>query len=236
MPFPLLPTKDCANWGPNGYASPFFDVLQIEPILKNLLKKSNLPLLFLLFSLSWTHAQVVDQAIGSIQMGYLGIWWNYESRLAKNWALRSEIGYEAPLLATIASDTRGLELRPDQYPLFSPVLALEPRWYYNSAKRQGNSKNTFHNSGNYASLAARYYPEILGYSPIGTNEVDGGFFIVASWGMRRNINYRWNIELGLGAGIDLTEIRRTEGTEDFEDFLLNMHLRIGYKFGHRAFQ
>lgn len=184
--------------------------------------------------------QVVDQSISGIQIGYLGIWVNNESKLAKNWALRSEIGYEAPFLATIAFDTKDLDFYPDQYPLFLPVFTLEPRWYYNSAKRQGNSKNTFHNSGNYASLAARYYPEVLAYSPRGINEVDGGLFIVLSWGMRRNIDYHWNIEIGLGVGIDLTEISRTEtangGTEDFEDLLFNIHLRIGYKFGSRPFQ
>lgn len=182
---------------------------------------------------------MVDETIGSVQLGVLGAWCNYEIRLAKNWALRSEIGYEAPIFATITANNRGL-VSPSRYPLFLPVLSLEPRWYYNSAKRQGNSKNTFHNSGNYVALSTRYYPEFLAYSPREFDQVDGGFFIVPSWGIRRNINYRWNVEIGLGIGIDLTEIRRNEtangGTEDFEDFLLNLHLRIGYKFEQRSFE
>ena len=185
-------------------------------------------------------AQTVDTSISSIQTGFLGVWWNNELRLAKNWALRSEIGYEAPLLASIEFDLKRLDFYENQSPLFLPVISIEPRWYYNSSKRQGNSQNTFHNSGNYVSIAARYYPEILAYSPKGINEVDGGFFIVPSWGIRRNINYRWNFEIGAGVGIDLTELNRSDkgigGTEDFEDYLFNLHLRIGYKFGSTAFQ
>lgn len=187
-----------------------------------------------LFSIS-TNAQVVDESISGIQIGYLGVWWNNELRLTKNWALRSEIGYEAPLFSNIDFESKRLEFYKNQSPLFLPVISLEPRWYYNSTKRQGNSKNTFHNSGNYVSIAARYYPEILAYSPRGINEVDGGFFIVPSWGVRRNINYRLNLEIGAGIGIDLTKVRRSEtntgSTEDFEDILFNIHLRFGYKFG-----
>lgn len=181
------------------------------------MKKFFLTLLPILFYSS-AKAQVVDQSIGGIQIGYLGLWWNNESRIAKNWALRSEIGYEAPLFSTVEYEFNSLDFYKNQSPLFLPIISLEPRWYYNSSKRQGNSKNTFHNSGNYASIAARYYPEILAYSPRGINDVDGGFFIVPSWGIRRNINYRWNFEMGLGIGIDLTEIHRSENdngsTED----------------------
>ncbi len=184
-----------------------------------------------------TKAQVVDESINGIQFGYLGVWWNNELRVSKNWALHSEIGYEAPLFSTIEFESKRLEFFKNQFPLFLPVVTLEPRWYYNSSKRQGNSKNTFHNSGNYFSIGVRYYPEILAYSPKGINEVDGGFFIVPTWGIRRNINYRWNIEIGAGIGIDLTKVRKSEtitgGTEDFEDILFNIHLRFGYKYGLR---
>lgn len=182
-------------------------------------------------------AQVVDESIIGIQTGYLGVWWNYEARINKNWAIRSEVGYEAPLFATTEGEFEKLDFYKNQSPLFLPVVSLEPKWYYNSSKRQGNSKNTFHNSGNYLSLAARYYPEILAYSPKGINEVDGGFFIVPSWGIRRNINFRWNFELGAGLGIDLKELMKSKSfdgglaTEDFEDLLFNIHLRIGYKYG-----
>lgn len=183
------------------------------------------------------YAQVVDESLNGIQTGFLGVWWHNETKIAQRWALRTEIGYEAPLFSTTEAEFKKLDFYKNQYPLFLPMISLEPRWYYNSRKRQGNSKNTFHNSGNFASIAARYYPEILAYSPRGINEVDGGFFIVPSWGIRRNIDHRWNFEIAIGVGVDLTETFRSKNyegtivTEDFEDLLFNIHIRIGYKYG-----
>lgn len=201
-------------------------------------------IIFLFFSIS--NAQVVDKSISGIQTGLLGIWWNNEVKLAPNWALRTEIGYAAPLFARVHYRE---EISRDYnffYPVFQPVVSLEPRLYYNSRKRIGNSNNTFHNSGNYVSFPIKYYPKILAYSPkgdtsellaFGPNEPNGGVFLIPTWGIRRNISYRWNFELGAGFGIDLIEALNL-GTRTFKevaragnDFIYNVHLRIGYKYG-----
>jgi len=184
------------------------------------------------------NAQVVDESISSIQTGFLGIWWNHETKMATRWAMRFEVGYEAPLFYSFVEGDDALEIysvtAKNKYPVFSPVISLEPRLYYNSSKRQGNSKNTFHNSGNYATIAVRYYPKILALSPTPINDLEGGIFIVPTWGIRRNISYRLNFELGLGFGIDILDpiISETDKTEDFlHDIVFNIHLRIGYKYG-----
>ncbi|MFK7812059.1 MAG: hypothetical protein AB8B59_06165 [Maribacter sp.] len=187
-------------------------------------------------------AQVVDQSINGVQLGFMGIWLHNESKIAQRWALRTEIGYEALLnpnhYNTIIyhHDKNTQEILPNinRFPIFLPVISLETRWYYNSPKRQGNSKNTFHNSSNFAALAIRYYPEILAFSPHEINELDGGVFLVPSWGIRRNLSYRINYELGAGLGLDVYELL----TEPYAttDPLFNIHIRIGYKFGKRAFQ
>lgn len=188
------------------------------------------------------NAQIVDESINGIQAGYLGVWWYNETKLAPNWALRTEIGYEAPVFSVFEEGDDGLEIRAitttNKYPVFIPVLSLEPRWYYNSKKRQGNSKNTFHNSGNYASIRFSYYPKILQYSPHKINEPETGIFIIPTWGIRRNISYRWNFELGAGFGIDVLnpflEVR--DNYEQYiHDFMFNVHLRIGYKYGMKGF-
>ncbi len=166
-----------------------------------------------------TNAQVVDKSINGVQTGLLGIWWHNESRLAKNWAFRTEIGYEAPYF-----------VNEYQYLLFLPVASIEPRWYYNSRKRQGNSNNTFHNSSNFAAIAVRYYPRFLAYSPIEYENVDGGVFLYHSWGMRRNINYKWNIEFGAGIGVD-PFLKNREVDDGDSNWVLNLTLRIGYKYG-----
>ena len=176
---------------------------------------------------SIANAQVVDESINGIQVGFLGIWLHNESKLAHNWSFRFEIGYESSLITDIPGNS--------EFPVFLPVVSLEPRWYYNSPKRQGNSNNTFHNSSDFATIAIRYYPKFLGVSPHEIKELDGGLFLIPTWGMRRNLSYRLNYELGIGVGADLYEFLFTEEVDNV-DIILNFHLRIGYKFRRRAFQ
>lgn len=210
--------------------------------MKNLFRSSLILLLFY----SVCNAQVVDKSISGIQTGVLGIWWHNESKIAKKWAFRTEIGYEAPAFERVQYRSEATGKYNYFYPVFQPVVSIEPRLYYNSRKRQGNSNNTFHNSGNYVSFPIKYYPKILAYSPkgntserlvFGPNEPNGGVFLIPTWGIRRNISYRWNFELGAGFGVDLIEVFDL-GTRTFKeiervgpDFIYNIHLRIGYKYG-----
>jgi len=168
-------------------------------------------------------AQITDESINSVQIGLLGVWWNNESKLSLNWSLRTEVGYESPYFAN-----------QNQYFVFLPAVSLEPRWYYNSKKRISNSNNTFHNSGNFISMSVRYYPKILAYSPTGENDTHGGSFLIFSWGTRRNINYRWNVELVSGIGVD--PITKIPTNVNGNEFILHFTLRIGYKYGKKNFK
>lgn len=151
----------------------------------------------------------------------MGVWWHNETKMSKNWAFRSEIGYESPIIG----DVDGY----NDFPLFLPALSFEPRWYYNSRKRQGNSKNNFHNSSNYATIAIRFHPKFGAFSPNHIEKINGGVFITPTWGIRRNISYRLNYELGIGAGIDVPKLLIKKYTTNNANF--NIHLRIGYKYG-----
>lgn len=205
--------------------------------MENLFRSSFILLLFCFVS----NAQVVDKSINGLQTGLLGIWWNNESKLAPNWALRTEIGYAAPVYTRVHYGEIDTNNFSAVYPIFQPVLSFEPRWYYNSRKRIGNSNNTFHNSGNYATIALQYYPKFLAYSPSGgaknlvfnSKEPNGGLYFIPTWGIRRNISYHWNFEIGAGFGVDLIEAfdLGSEIEEQGDDFIFNIHLRIGYKYG-----
>ncbi len=83
-----------------------------------------------------------------IQVGFLGAWIHIESKIAPNWSFRTEIRYESPLISglnSISHNTENGNFTSDTavYPIFIPMLSIEPRWYYNSPKRQENSRNTF---------------------------------------------------------------------------------------------
>jgi hypothetical protein len=192
--------------------------------LKHLLFTFLFSVLFFLNS----NAQVVDESINGVQVGFLGVWLHNESKITPNWAFRSEIGFETPLIAQETQFNDG----QTAFNLFFPVLTFSPRWYYNSPKRQGNSKNWFHNSSNFATAEIRYYPKFLAISNNQNVKKDGGLFIIPGWGIRRNLSYRLNYELGFGMGVDISELFKIEDT----DLIYNIHLRFGYKFGEQAFQ
>ncbi|MGS0524270.1 hypothetical protein ACU8V7_02800 [Zobellia nedashkovskayae] len=208
------------------------------------MKNSISSVLILLMFCSASNAQLVDKSINGIQTGLLGIWWHNESKLAHRWALRTEVGYAAPTYERNLYRAEATRSHNYFYPVFQPVLTFEPRWYYNSRKRIGNSNNTFHNSGNYVTIAFQYYPKFLAYSPSRNSdeplvfdgeEPNGGLFITPTWGMRRNINHRWNFEIGAGLGFDILETQKRKTVKEAghmgNDFVFNVHLRIGYKYG-----
>jgi len=190
------------------------------------IKRQLLSLMIFVCTILTAHAQVVDESINGVQIGFLGVWLHNESKIASRWAFRTEIGMEVPL-------TSGL----GNYETLIPVISIEPRWYYNSSKRQGNSRNTFHNSTNYVTTAFRYYPKFIAvelYETKFINDADGGLFFIPTWGIRRNFNYRLNYEIGIGGGLDVLELFTSEWNTG--DFTYNIHIRIGYKFGKKAFQ
>ena len=91
-------------------------------------------LLFTILSIQFTTAQEtnsVEKSIFGVQTGVLGVWAYNESRLSDNIALRTEIGLNLSLFDSffIEGGTKTL---------WSPVIRLEPRWYYNLNRRLRN--------------------------------------------------------------------------------------------------
>jgi len=171
------------------------------------------------------NAQSVDESVNGLQVGFLGIWLHNESKIAPNWAFHSEIGFEAPVATGLTGNI---------FPVFTPTVTLEGKWYYKSPKRQGNSRNYFHNSSNFATIGIKYIPEFSVIGAYRDYDFDGGIFLIPSWGIRRNLSYRLNYELGIGFGFDVYEILTAPNSTT--DFIFNAHIRVGYKFGKKAFQ
>ncbi|MEP5340750.1 MAG: hypothetical protein ABJL44_00120 [Algibacter sp.] len=86
----------------------------------------------------------VEQSTYGIQTGLLGLWEHREVKLSNQIALRAEIGVNAGIW--------GGTFYPKTGYLLTPVITLEPRWYYNLNKRVSRSKNIDGNSGNFLTL------------------------------------------------------------------------------------
>lgn len=152
------------------------------------------------FSQNTTYASV-EKSVFGIQIGLLGIWAHNELKLSNQVALRSEIAIAGVNTAHIR-----------------PLLALEPRWYYNLNERANNGKRIDGNSGNYISFRTSY--QFYTTSDAEEHELNQ-LLLAPTWGIRRNIGNHFNYEAGAGVGL---------GYQKEIVLALYVNLRIGYRF------
>jgi hypothetical protein len=110
------------------------------------------------------------------------------------------------------------------------VISLEPKWYYNLDKRSLKSKTISGNSGNFVSLKYSIQPDwfvLSRYKNIGRYDQ---IRIIPTWGIRRNPGNHFQYETGLGLGIRYLFVKEVGHSETQMDVMLNLHLRIGYRF------
>lgn len=162
-----------------------------------------------------------DKTFGQVQVGLLGVWGSYETNIAKELALRSELGVNLGFLSGSIYSKNVL--------FVVPSLTIEPRWYYNLSEREAMGVNTRYNNANFVSLNASYYS---GKFVIANDEnlkkanvVDLGL----NWGFR----YCWS-SLGLEGSIGPTYYYAySDDIDSYKNergFLLQATLRIGLNF------
>lgn len=152
-----------------------------------------------------TQEASVEKSVFGIQIGPIGVWVHNELKLSNQVALRSEIGLAGVNTANI-----------------EPLLALEPRWYYNLDKRADKNKRIDGNSGNYISFRTSY--RFFDISEIDKKN-DSYLSFTPTWGIRRNIGNHFNYEAGIGIGLGFfNDNGREIGYTSY------FNLKIGYRF------
>lgn len=179
---------------------------------------------FLLFVFQATYSQngTIEKSFFNLQTGVLGTWINNETRIAKNVALRTEIGFDAGIFGGEVNNNSGLFL--------APVISLEPRWYYNINKRANKNKNTLNNSANFITPLISYHPD---WFVISNNNVSvfNQVSIIPKWGIRRSIaETNFNLEAGIGIGYRYYFKKQYGYLKNDSEIALDLHFRIGYTF------
>jgi len=164
----------------------------------------------------------VEKSTSGIQIGFLGIWAHNEAKLANKMVLRSELGFDSGIYGGGLYHETGF--------LMSPVLTLEPKWYYNLTKRSSKSKRISGNSGNFISLKSSYNPNWFVISNYEDIRVVNKISIIPTWGIRRSIGDHFNYETGIGLGYRYAYANRERYIKYGIEAALNLHLRIGYQF------
>lgn len=170
-----------------------------------------------------TSAGTVEKSIFTIQTGAVGIWASNESRLADQFALRTELGLDLWSYETFIGENGVVMV---------PSISVEPRWYYNIAKRGRKGKHTENNSASFVTLALEYYPDLflVGDAPQYLY-VPNQMTIIPKWGIRRAIaKSNFNYELGIGLGYLLMLDNDDYVRSANENLGIDIHIRFGYTF------
>jgi hypothetical protein len=178
-------------------------------------------LLCALFSGFAQSKATVEKSIWNVQAGPLGVFVNNEYGLGEKFALRSEIGLDAGF-STNGDDTKWGLL---------PAINIEPRYYYNIAKRAAKGRNTSGNASNFVTVLVKYSPDWFVISNKENVTSENLIGIVPKWGIRRNIGKtKLNYEAGIGLGYYNYIGSDRKYYNNPEGVALDLHLRIGYRF------
>ncbi len=177
----------------------------------------------LVFQSNYSQNNGVEKSIFNIQTGVLGSWLNNETKISNKFALRSEIGLDAGIFGGEINDNSGFFL--------TPVINIEPRWYYNILKRENKNKPINNNSANFLTTSISYHPDWFVISNKNNINIYNQLSIIPKWGIRRNIaNSNFNFEAGIGFGYRFYFLKQYGYSKNDGETALDLHLRIGYTF------
>lgn len=177
----------------------------------------------LIFQSNYSQNNGVEKSIFNIQTGVLGSWLNNETKISNKFALRSEIGLDAGIFGGEINDNSGFFL--------TPVINIEPRWYYNILKRENKNKPINNNNANFLTTSISYHPDWFVISNKNNINIYNQLSIIPKWGIRRNIaNSNFNFEAGIGFGYRFYFLKQYGYSKNDGETALDLHLRIGYTF------
>lgn len=164
----------------------------------------------------------VEKSTFGIQAGFLGFWAHREVKLSNEIALRAELGMDAGFF--------GGDFYPENGYILTPVITLEPRWYYNLDKRVSKLRNISGNSGNFLTVKTSYNPNWFVLSNYDNVQVFDQISIIPTWGIKRNIGKHFTYETGIGFGYKYIFSKSAGFSKNIGEADANLHLRIGYRF------
>jgi hypothetical protein len=150
--------------------------------------------------------------IVSVELGLFTAFINYERHLDGLFTLKSELGLGVGFGRDFFSG--------GEYFVFTPIVILEPRYYYNFNRRVERAKKTSYNASNYFALAAGYFSNPFIVSNVQHKVFQSEVFFAPKWGIKRSVGRRFNFEFAFGAGLYFSKAETDAG--------FGLDLRFGY--------
>ena len=164
----------------------------------------------------------IEESTFGIQTGLFGIWAHQEKKISNQLALRFELGLDAGIWTG--------SLHPKTGYIMGPLISMTPKWYYNLNKRASKSQNTIKNSGNFISVQTNFNPDWFAISNYENVETVNQITVIPTWGIRRIIGDHFVYETGIGLGYRCIFTKTIGYSENKEQAVLNLLLKIGYQF------
>lgn len=184
--------------------------------------KSVLSILIFLFFQNVFSQQGIEKSVWNIQTGILGFWISNEQQLSKEISLRSEIGFDAGIFGGTFYDKTGFFL--------TPVINVEPRWYYNINSRISKKRNIKNNCFNFTTVSLNYHPDWFVISNYNT-KIAEQISIIPKWGIKRSFgNSNFIYEIGTGVGFRYYFVKQYGFSKNEVQGAIDLHLKIGYSF------
>lgn len=179
-----------------------------------------LVLLSLFFTVQSLYAQDTSKISSTKQVyiNFIGVGAAYEQALDNQISIVAAVGY-----------TTGIRFNSYGFESISTLgFSLEPRWYYNYAKRVSKGKNAQHNAANFFSVRTQFQPNLLTQTQYSTkSEINKNFSIAPMWNIRRNIGQSsFNYEFGIG----FEHLKTYARTITHVNNGIALNLQIGYTF------
>lgn len=163
----------------------------------------------------------VEKSVWNVQTGFFGVFVNNEYRLGDALALRTELGLDLGVAANLYETKWGL----------IPTINVEPRYYYNIAKRAAKGKNTSGNASNFVTVLVKYNADWFLISNDNNIITENRIAVIPKWALRRNIGQsKFNYEAGMGIGYYSYIGSDRRYYDHPESVAVDAHLRIGYRF------
>lgn len=163
-----------------------------------------------------------QKSIGGLQLGMFnrsgGILYYHEQKMNKDFFLRAEVGILTGYVKKNLTLGAG--------------FSIQPRWYYNTEKRQALGKKTAGNSANFLGLNTFFtlpnnlYLQKDQESRFFADDYNKALRFSADWGIRRRPHKSFNWELGAGLGYAYYFI--PELRENNPPLFINLNLRVGF--------
>lgn len=170
-------------------------------------------------------APTVARSINSLQFNLGGLFYVHERALNDELALHLEAGIHGT--GYYSNNDGNVN---NNYFALRPILIVEPRAYYNLAKRARKGKTTNNNSGNFFGIALDYQPDFQLFSTNPSVTPKSTVSFTPRWGMRRQLGQRFDFEFTIGVRSVFYKERGESRIRRARHHTPSVGLRFGYRF------